>query len=109
MHGQRSSATRVDDPGEVRTPPPRPLRGHPSSSEEGKPHYSARRPTTLLAPPPPCPLRGHPSSREEGKPHYSARRPTTLLAPPPPRPLRGHPSSREDGKSLEPQHQDSPS
>src|SRR5947208_14640482 len=67
MHGQRSSATRVDDHGEVRTPPPRPLRGHPSSSEEGKPRYSARRPTTLLAPPPPRPLRGHPSSSEEGK------------------------------------------
>src|SRR6266571_3053634 len=36
MHGQRSSATRVDDRGEASTRPPRPLRGHPSSGEEGK-------------------------------------------------------------------------
>src|SRR6266700_3231792 len=36
MLGQRSSATRVDETGEASTRPPRPLRGHPSSREEGK-------------------------------------------------------------------------
>src|SRR5258706_8171989 len=39
MHGQRSSATRVDEPGGLQTRPPRPLRGHPSSREEGKSNH----------------------------------------------------------------------
>src|SRR5712691_2554380 len=160
MHGQRSSATRVDERGEVsnsttppatrapllkrggETRPPRPLRGHPSSREEGKLDHPARcagtppqeRRGNSTTPPaarapllkrggetrPPRPLRGHPSSREEGKLDHPARcagtppqeRRGNSTTPPaarapllkrggetrPPRPLRGHPSSREEGK-----------
>src|SRR5439155_21024467 len=74
MHGQRSSATRVDERGEANpttppaarapllkrggeTRPPRPLRGHPSSREEGKPDHPAR-----CAGTPPQERRGNPTT-----------------------------------------------
>src|SRR5438034_4554533 len=42
MHRQRSAAERVDVTGEASTRPPPPLRGPPSSREEGKPDHPAR-------------------------------------------------------------------
>src|SRR5213082_373103 len=41
MHGQRSAAARVDETGEASTRPPRRLRRHPSSREEGKADHPA--------------------------------------------------------------------
>src|SRR5712664_2633248 len=81
MHGQRSSATRVDErvrlsnpttPPAARAPllkrggeirPPRPLRGHPSSREEGKYDHPARCGGT-----PPQERRGNPITPKSREP-----------------------------------------
>src|SRR6266852_9036782 len=107
MHGQRSCATRVDERGEAsnsttppatrapllerggETRPPRPLRGHPSSREEGKPDHPARYAGT-----PPRERRGNPTTPPATRAPLLERGGETR----PPRPLRGHPSSREEGK-----------
>src|SRR6266513_4317798 len=57
MHGQRSAAARVDETGEASTPPPRRLRRHPSSREEGKADHLAAYGGT-----PPQERRGRPSA-----------------------------------------------
>src|SRR5882672_7090747 len=125
MHGQRASATRVDEPGGASNPTTPPAARAPLLKRGGE----------IQPPRPPRPLRGRPSSREEGKsnhPDHPARcagappqerrgNPTTPTTPPaprapllkrggeiqpprPPRPLRGRPSSREEGKSNHPDH-----
>src|SRR6266480_2799950 len=107
MHGQRWSATRVDERGEASDPttppatrapllkrggetrPPRPLRGHPSSREEGKLDHPARYAGT-----PPQERRGNSTTPPAARAPLLKRGGETR----PPRPLRGHPSSREEGK-----------
>src|SRR6266581_8066042 len=100
MHGQRSSATRVDDRGEASTRPPRPLRGHPSSGEEGKLDHPAAFGGT-----PPQERRGNPTTPPAARAPLLKRGGETR----PPRRLRRHPSSYEEGRSGEPEHHEDPS
>src|SRR6266571_1575964 len=65
MHGQRSPATRVDEPGEGQTPTTPPAARAPLLIRGGEIRRGFR-------PRPPRPLRGHPSSREEGKRDHPA-------------------------------------
>src|SRR5437762_9692901 len=92
MHGQRSAAARVDETGEASTRPPRRLRRHPSSREEGKADHPARCAAPLLKrggeSRPPRRLRRHPSSREEGKSDHPAAYGGT-----PPQERRGKPTT----------------
>src|SRR5882762_11747620 len=111
MHGQRSCATRVDERGEAsnsttppaarapllkrggETRPPRPLRGHPSSREEGKLDHPARCAAT-----PPQERRGNSTTAKSGYPAKSDH--PARCAGTPPQERRGRPHDRFCGVCL---------
>src|SRR5882757_1804865 len=84
MHGQRSSVTRVDEPGGASNP------DHPARCAGTPPRERRGKPTNPTTPP---------AARAPLLERGGENRPTR-----PPRPLRGHPSSREEGKTDQPDH-----
>src|SRR6266496_1022880 len=99
MHGQRSSATRVDERGEASDPTTPPAARAPLLKRGGQtrpPRPAARAPLLKRGGEtrPPRPLRGHPSSREEGKPDHPAR-----CAGTPPQERRGNPPTPQAARA----------